>query len=484
MNSSHPLYLSILVVLVSFIVSCECDCEEDAELPDLEVTDLTFTPSNPTTADAITFNATVLNSGDAAAGINDLTFRIGGEIEGEIFEVPELMHGETFTVGRSITLDVAQNYHNTITVDIENIIEESRENNNAATLHYAVTQGESYTVGVFYYPWHHENFHGGQYLRKRLVPPQLPELGEYDDREAAVIDQHLEWSRDAGIDLWVTSWWGPGSMEDGTLLDHILPHTNLGNLQIALFYETSGRTDNFSHYTNLDPDISYITENYFDHPNYLHIDGKPVLFIYLTRVMGYYGTLANSMSTIRAAATAAGYEIFIVGDHVFGGPPSTADELALLDAVCNYDVYGSMGATGYAAQFSVDRYYTEQAGWKYMAESVGTGFVPGTTPGFNDTAVRNGHGPLLRKLSDLAEFGSLFRAMVQGAKELVDPEMGNMLLVTSWNEWHEDTQIEPVVVAAATSTDDSPTGSDYTAGLEYEGYGTRYLDILSEEVKP
>jgi hypothetical protein len=59
-----------------------------------------------------------------------------------------------------------------------------------------------------------------------------------------------------------------------------------------------------------------------------------------------------------------------------------------------------------------------------------------------------------------------------------------MVLVTSWNEWHEDTQIEPIKEAPPTSVDESPTSTYYTGGLSYEGYGTRYLDILREETFP
>ena len=61
----------------------------------------------------------------------------------------------------------------------------------------------------------------------------------------------------------------------------------------------------------------------------------------------------------------------------------------------------------------------------------------------------------------------------------VEPATGNMLLVTSWNEWHEDTQIEPVVEAPPTDVDDG--GGAYSEGLYYEGYGERYLQILQEE---
>ena len=44
------------------------------------------------------------------------------------------------------------------------------------------------------------------------------------------------------------------------------------------------------------------------------------------------------------------------------------------------------------------------------------------------------------------------------------------------------TQIEPVQVAPATSSDDSPSGSDYTTGLDYEGYEMLYLGILRNEI--
>jgi hypothetical protein len=64
----------------------------------------------------------------------------------------------------------------------------------------------------------------------------------------------------------------------------------------------------------------------------------------------------------------------------------------------------------------------------------------------------------------------------------VDPLAENILMVTSFNEWHEDTQIEPTLgTVGTTNVDDSASGSDYTQGDYYSDYGYLYLDILREE---
>ncbi|MCA9412920.1 MAG: glycoside hydrolase family 99-like domain-containing protein [Candidatus Omnitrophica bacterium] len=340
------------------------------------------------------------------------------------------------------------------------------------------------TVGVFYYPWYASDFHGRQYLREHLVPPQLPVLGEYNDRDSETIRQHADWCRYAGIDLWIASWWGPGSREDVTLRDHILGHPDLGDIKIALLYETTGRTSNFTNYSNLQSDIEYMADHYFNQPEYFKIDGRPVLYVYLTRVLSSMGDLDDAVQSLRNAATSKGFDLYIIGDQVFGGAPSQPGDIALLDAINEYDVYGSMGASGYAGQSAVDQYNARQNQWKSMADQAGAVYIPSITPGFNDKGVRAGHDPVSRKLTETSEFGTLFQALLGAALERTDPSAGDLLFITSWNEWHEDTQIEPTSPAPPTAQDDSPDGDDCTLGLPYEGYNLRYLNLLREATLP
>ena len=358
-----------------------------------------------------------------------------------------------------------------------------------------LVEEEKDMVGVYYYPWYGGNdFHGGKYLREFLEPAQLPMLGEYNDTEARVIEKHFEWSEYAGINLWVSSWWGPNDRTDKTLRNRVMMNPNIKDLKIALFYESTslmtdrsvdgdGRWQDLSEVAN---HIQHMATYYWNHPNYYKIDGRPVLFIYLTRAMEGRGVLEEAINIMREQATLAGFDIYIVGDHVFGNPPSTPGQMGVLDAVTNYDVYGSSGGRNvlYATQQGVDTYYANMAGWKSLADQVGVKFIPAASPGYNDTGVRKEalHQPLSRKLSENYEFGSLFKANIEGAQQLTDPDIRNLFMINSWNEWHEDTQIEPVASAPATDTDISGTGV-YTWGLEYEGYGMRYLDILKEAVE-
>ncbi|KAL3940632.1 MAG: hypothetical protein SGBAC_004864 [Bacillariaceae sp.] len=345
------------------------------------------------------------------------------------------------------------------------------------------------TVGAYYYPWHADDFHRGyDYLRKSLG--QQPLLGEYDDRDPQIIAQHLEWSERANIELWVTSWWGPYSREDNTTREAILTHPELldSDHQISLFYETFGRIRKDEDYSldRVGPDMEFICSNYFNHPNYFRIGDKPVIYVYLSRLLDDIGNLPKVIQLMRQTVRdACDQDIYIIGDHIFGPPlawvaEDAQDALELLDGVTNYDVYGSISKSmgsfgGYLQEDDVRRYYEmEQSEWKNIVNRQNCAYIPAVSPGYNDLAVRpeENHVPLSRSLFGQAP-GSLFNTAIASARTLVDSSASNVLMINSFNEFHEDSQIEPTAGESSTSIP-----FNLTYGLSYEGYGTLYLDIL------
>lgn len=344
-------------------------------------------------------------------------------------------------------------------------------------------------VGVYYYPWYSGD--DGQWkhvMRTHLKNPQTPKCGFYDSRDPNVIAEHIAQSVRGGISFWAVSWWGPNDQKDRTFKQNILTHPDASKLKYAVLYESTGRLGrlNNPNYSRWLSDLEYIKKTYFDDPRYLRIDNRPVLFVYLSRVY-FRNRGQDALKQMREQFP----EIYLVGDDVFFGDASAGDYKAdwakNFDAVTAYDVYGQsvgpLGGTHQAIAFLASNY--RQA--KTAANSVGTAFMPAIAPGYNDTAVRDGHPGRARYFTDddHSKEGDIFRAMIrQAALPNMDSSCNNIIMITSFNEWYEDSQIEATAGTMPPSTsDDSESGAYYTGGQSYADYEYLYLDILRQETQ-
>lgn len=344
-------------------------------------------------------------------------------------------------------------------------------------------------VGVYYYPWYTSSRHKWNHsMRLHLQAPQKPKSGLYDSRAPEVIADHIAQSLRGSVSFWAVSWWGPGSVSDKTFKENILKHPDSSKLKYAVLYESTGRMRSFSNpnYSKWIGDLQYIKDTYFDDPRYLRINGRPVVFFYLSRVY-FRNKGQDALKQMREKFP----EIYLVGDDVFFNPGRISEYKSKwaknFDAVTAYDVYGQSvgkyGGTQKAVKYLAGNY--EKA--KKSANSVGTAFMPAIAPGYNDTAVREGHPGRARYFTDIenSKEGDIFREMIrQVALPNVDPTCGNIIMVTSFNEWYEDSQIEATSGKEPPSTtDDSSSGKHYTGGQKYVDYEYLYLDILKEEVQ-
>jgi hypothetical protein len=354
------------------------------------------------------------------------------------------------------------------------------------------TSARAATVGAYYYPWYGPNTGGHHYqhvMRMHTTPgTQPPALGTYNSRDPNVIATHIDQSHLGNISMWAMSWWGPNTYEDVTIRNSILTHPRAGELSYTIHYESTGRLGTFAspNYTNLATDFRYLGQNVFSNPNYMRIDGRPVIFMYLSReyfkAQPGWDALANVRTMMQ---NEFGYNPYIVGDHFFG---NIAPGAQYLDAVTAFDVYGQTFGGRPTNIASLNRLEDNYDFVARYAENIGVDFIPGVSPGYNDTAVRSGNAPSPRYLIDAAygptKQGSTLSQMLDLAVlPHTDPDINDLIMVNSFNEWHEDTQIEPTIIAPATNTDDTPTGTGYTAGYYYEGYGNLYLDILREKTQ-
>ena len=331
-------------------------------------------------------------------------------------------------------------------------------------------------IAAYYYPWYTKKHWKEGYIRSQLQQPQQPLLGEYKSRNQAVIRQHQEWSEAYGIDSWICSWWGKGKKTDKVLRKRILPELEGTKTKLAIFYESAGllgmkrgqiRVDE-SAIQQLSKDIRYLARHFFAHPNYLKIEGKPVLFIYLTRT--FYGQVETAFQAMRATAQAEGYELYIVGDEVFWQRPNV-QHLQLLDAVTPYNMHGPRQYDGYPPETNfLEDVSSQYQIYRYVGKKYNTAFIPNAFPGFNDRGVRPEaqHYIIPPEVHPDSSEVSTFRQFLNVARSHTDAKL-NMLTITSFNEWHEDTQVEPVVI----SSGQGPEG-----GQQYPPYGFQLLKVI------
>ncbi len=152
----------------------------------------------------------------------------------------------------------------------------------------------------------------------------------------------------------------------------------------------------------------------------------------------------------------------------FTGNPSDPAHIRLWDGIFGYDVYvghaGYSDDNGYLALHSViyDQYTA-------VTQQLGVEFVGSLMPGFNNPATRRvcmDLPALTRRTSAAAPEGSMFRSFL---RDIVLPHLQTsklkMMHTTSFNEWREDSELEPTVITSPTTPDTSASGNKYTQGL-------------------
>jgi Glycosyl hydrolase family 99 len=286
-------------------------------------------------------------------------------------------------------------------------------------------------TSIFYYPWYGTPGRDGGYLhwdQGGHVPPldlastYYPARGPYSSSDPRVVRVQMREIASAGIQEVVSSWWGWGSIEDRRL-PLVVRAAHAQGLQVAVQIEPYDDRSAES----VETDIGHlrslgIARFYVYRPFEIEDADWSAL---LARVTGVQ-VIAQTANVARAAAAGFSgiytYDVVAYGPGTFGSLCARAHQLGL---VC--------------------------------APSVGPGYEALSTTG--DTHARERRD------------GGTYDAMWQAA---IDAR-ADRVTITSYNEWHEGTQIEaalarlPRNLAAAGGPATSPVAQAYAS---YDGaYG-------------
>ncbi len=272
-----------------------------------------------------------------------------------------------------------------------------------------------------YFVWYDESLWGQS---ATWDVPTIP----YNSDQRSTIERHVGWAQQAGLDGFAVHWYLPGNRTDTnlrTLLD--VSPTNFRSSVTVVTNTLPGMTRQ----TIVDS-LHYLLSSYGQHSNFLRLGGKPVLyFTDMTRVPleGTTSSLA-SWQSIRDEVDPGRTSIWIAE----GLDPSY---MTVFDGLYVYKVNHACcpGSYNKAARW---------AGWVDYYERI-TGqsklWVGTIQPGWDDTRsvgqpdLRAPSPAFVRERGD----GSYYQATFNAATA-TNPDM---LLIHSFNEWIEGSQIEP-----------------------------------------
>ncbi|MFE5031836.1 sigma-70 family RNA polymerase sigma factor [Streptomyces sp. NPDC056683] len=161
---------------------------------------------------------------------------------------------------------------------------------------------------AFYYPWYDKNPHtdgGSQYTAS---------APDYDQDEPATVDRQIKDMQYGGLQAGIASWWGAGKREDERMPLLMSEGAKLGFSWTA-YYENEAYGN--PSVTQIHSDLGYLRK-YADQKTWLHIDGKPVIFVYAAG-----GDGCDMVDRWTEANRTAGYYVVL---KVFGGYRTCANQ--------------------------------------------------------------------------------------------------------------------------------------------------------------
>lgn len=262
-------------------------------------------------------------------------------------------------------------------------------------------------VLAFYYPWYgRPDGPSGKWYHwnpdaEHHDATHTPALGLYDSNDPVTVRQHIRWAQAAGIDAFIASWWGPSSFEERSL-GVLVRVAEEERFRVTALIEHPFTAD------ELRTDVHALLATHATSPAWLRADGRPVIFVY-ARIMNRFGP-----EDFRRAF--AGTGAFTLADT------HDAERAAPFDGVFSYGPVDDL-----------DGYLDELGAQRAAHRAAGRVFVAATLPGYDDRVIRE-PGRLVPRAD-----GALYRRMWSAARAAG----ADWVTVTSWNEWHEGTEIEP-----------------------------------------
>lgn len=317
-----------------------------------------------------------------------------------------------------------------------------------------------YQIGVYYYPGWKDNQVGGAYAlpwnQIASYPERKPLVGYYPEGDVSVAEQTIQQMHDYAINFVAYDWYWDGQKPQ---LDHaIKAHFAANNknlVKVSLLWANHNsipRTQ--TEFTSM---VNYWVTNYFNQPEYLRIDNKPVVFIFSATMLeaqanSFGSTTLALINQANQIAKSAGYAgIYFVGGVGADATAYTFAPQSGYNALSAYNYhYYQPGAYSHSYA-ELDQGYRNQ--WSWILSGSPLPYIIPMTAGWN----KKPWGGSKDSLHDNSvSTPQIFAQHLQAAKTLMNVYPSKTMktgIICCWNEFGEGSYIQPTVK-----------------------YGTQYLD--------
>ena len=287
-------------------------------------------------------------------------------------------------------------------------------------------------LGAHYYLWYRageEKRHWNENTDYATVT-DLPMQGVYSSVDRNVISKHLTWIEQAGLDYLVINLQvSSDGLDKGELkaLDLLFEMAAENNPELSLSVMLS--CDNTSS-KSIDATLNLVEERYISRSNYLLLDAKPVLWYFISE--SFIGHFYHRFSAL-IASTRKYHCVAASGFAYTKNLPRHYGEF-----FAGWTLYSPL-------QISASKKWEDL--WKssyrdFIEDASGKALRVFTIcPGFDDTGLTHLH----RSNADFRKIRraqtKTFTRMQQACVDLKD--LPDLVVITSFNEFHENTHIEP-----------------------------------------
>lgn len=310
--------------------------------------------------------------------------------------------------------------------------------------------------------------------------PKVPLWGYTDESDPKAMEQKIAAAADHGIDVFIFDWY---YYDDGPFLDSpidkgFLKAANNNRIKFAFMWANhdwielhpykKGTPKNVMFPGKVTPEnfekiCDHLIKDYFSHPSYWKIDGKPYFSFYeLSKLLDNFGSVGATRAALdkfREKAKAAGFPGLHLNAVVWGQPILPGEKVPVdpaklvrdlgFDSVTSYVWYHHVPLPEQQTDYNLvrDEYFKY---WDRTEKLFGVPYFPNVSMGWDPSPrcdqrdVMDDSGYPFTKVI-VNNTPERFRTALEMTKKrlLANPEGPRILNINCWNEWTEGSYLEP-----------------------------------------